>query len=146
MAAPGERPATPETIEVEVEIAREKNALEAGLDRIASPSSFACPECHGVLLRLKEQGLVRFRCHTGHAYSVETLLAFLTENVEASLWSAVRGLEEIAMLAEQVLPHLETHSSGEAERLRLRGRDAHRQATALREHVAAVEALPLTNS
>jgi two-component system chemotaxis response regulator CheB len=146
MGAPGERPPAPETIEVEVEIAKEKNALEAGLDRIASPSSFACPECHGVLLRLKEQGLIRFRCHTGHAYSVETLLGFLTENVEASLWTAIRGLEEIALLAEQISPHLETHSREGAERLRQRGREAHRQATAMREHVRAVEALPLTNS
>jgi len=38
----------PEHVEVEVKIAKEQNALDAGLERIATPSSFACPECHRV--------------------------------------------------------------------------------------------------
>ena len=64
---------------VEVKIAMEHNPVDAGLERIGEPSSFACPECHGVLLQLKEGTRTRFRCHTGHAYSVNSLLAAIGE-------------------------------------------------------------------
>src|SRR5687768_635794 len=60
--------AVSEAMEVEVNIAKEQDPLDAGLERIAKPSEFTCPDCHGVLMELKEGDRVRFRCHTGHAY------------------------------------------------------------------------------
>ena len=63
------RPAS-RTLDVEVRIAREDDPIAAGVTTIGEPSTFTCPECHGVLLQLKEAGRVRFRCHTGHAYSM----------------------------------------------------------------------------
>src|SRR5262245_16612417 len=60
----------PEQLRVEVKIAMEHNPIDAGLERIGTPSRFACPECHGVLLELKEGTRTKFRCHTGHAYSI----------------------------------------------------------------------------
>src|ERR1700749_2907719 len=70
----GVRPVS-EEMETEVKIAREDNALESGIMKWGEPSVYACPECHGTLLQLKEGGSMRFRCHTGHAYSVDSLLA-----------------------------------------------------------------------
>jgi two-component system chemotaxis response regulator CheB len=29
------------------------------------PSIYACPECHGPLMAMKDRGFLRFRCHTG---------------------------------------------------------------------------------
>jgi len=55
------------TLDVEVRIAGEDDPIAAGVTTIGDPSTFTCPECHGVLLQLKEAGRVRFRCHTGHA-------------------------------------------------------------------------------
>jgi two-component system, chemotaxis family, protein-glutamate methylesterase/glutaminase len=66
---------------------------------------YTCPECHGVLVALRQGGVPRFRCHTGHAYSLNNLLAEVTEYVEASLWGALRSIEESSMLLE----HLTTH-------------------------------------
>ena len=63
-----ERSPVPDHVNVEVNIAKEQHPMDAGLEEIADPSRYACPECHGVLLQLKESGRVRFRCHTGHAY------------------------------------------------------------------------------
>jgi len=63
----------------------EENPIDAGLERVGEPSRFACPECHGVLLQLKEGSRFRFRCHTGHAYSVASLLAAISEGSEESL-------------------------------------------------------------
>jgi two-component system chemotaxis response regulator CheB len=97
--------AVPDPLNVELQIAREEPPLRAGLERVAIPSAFACPECHGVLLRIKESRLTRFRCHTGHAYTAEALLAALNESIEASLWGAVRAIEEGAMLASHMATH-----------------------------------------
>jgi two-component system chemotaxis response regulator CheB len=95
----------PDEMETEVKIAKENNALESGILKWGDPSLYACPECHGVLLQLKEGNNVRFRCHTGHAYSVDTLLAEFTEKTEESLWSAIRSMEESVLL----LRHLASH-------------------------------------
>jgi two-component system chemotaxis response regulator CheB len=99
--------AVPEDVEVEVKIARELNPLDSGLGEIAEPSPFACPECHGVLLRLKEADPPRFRCHTGHGYSADSLIAEMNESIEAALWSAMRALQEGSLLLQHMANHLQ---------------------------------------
>ena len=111
---PGE---VPEHLEVEMEIAREQNALAAGLERVTTPSTFACPECHGVLLQMKEGGRVKFRCHTGHAYSVESLLAAVNDAIEQSLWNAVRAIEEGDLLLTRMATQYK--SSGNVDEARI---------------------------
>ncbi len=58
----------------EIQIAAEENALEKGVMNLGELTPFACPECHGVLSKIKEGTLARYRCHTGHAYSTDTFL------------------------------------------------------------------------
>ena len=96
----------PDHINVEVNIAKGQHPLDAGLEQIADPSPYACPECHGVLLRLKQEGHVRFRCHTGHAYSIESLLAAIRHGIEESLWNSIRALEEGGLLLRHMADHL----------------------------------------
>jgi len=96
MRAPGQKQAVeavPGDVEVEVKIAKAQNPLEAGLERIGEPSRFACPECHGVLLQLKDDSRIRFRCQTGHAYTIDSLVAAISNRVGESLWNAMRSLE-----------------------------------------------------
>jgi two-component system chemotaxis response regulator CheB len=90
--------AVPEEVNIEVDIAREDKGSEAGVWTLGEPSKYACPECHGVLLQMKEAIPVRFRCHTGHAYTIESLLSEMGDVIEDSLWTAIRALEERAML------------------------------------------------
>jgi two-component system chemotaxis response regulator CheB len=54
---------------------------------------------------IKDGSLIRYRCHTGHAYSVDSLLAAITEKTEHTLWNAVREMEEAVMLLNQVGDH-----------------------------------------
>ncbi|MCH5718754.1 hypothetical protein [Niabella hibiscisoli] len=68
-------------------------------------SPFSCPECHGVLARIKEGDVLRFRCHTGHAYSADTLLFALTDQIEQQLYSAMRGMEESVLLLNHMGDH-----------------------------------------
>jgi two-component system, chemotaxis family, protein-glutamate methylesterase/glutaminase len=89
----------------EIQIAAEENALEKGIINFGELSPFTCPECHGVLSRLHNENIVRYRCHTGHAYSVDALMASITEKIEDSLYSAIRGIDESIFL----LNHLGDH-------------------------------------
>ncbi|TDH29273.1 hypothetical protein EXU57_04205 [Segetibacter sp. 3557_3] len=54
---------------------------------------------------LKEGNMIRYRCHTGHAYSAESLLTSITENIEDTLWGAIRGVEESVLLFNNLGDH-----------------------------------------
>jgi two-component system, chemotaxis family, protein-glutamate methylesterase/glutaminase len=132
----------PDQVNIEVNIAKEENALDAGLQRVARPSSFACPECHGVLLELKEEGRIRFRCHTGHAYSIDSLIAAVDEMIEESMWGAIRSLEEGTMLLRQVAVRGQAHHDAAAiKQLTDRAQELHRQSGELRALAAARQPL-----
>jgi two-component system chemotaxis response regulator CheB len=102
----------PEEIKTEVAIAREETPLEAGVLSLGTPSMFSCPECHGVLLQIKSGNLTRFRCHTGHAYSIQSLLADLNEGIEDALWSAIRAIEEQVLLMQHLAEHVHENGAG----------------------------------
>ncbi|MBE9169151.1 chemotaxis protein CheB [Pleurocapsales cyanobacterium LEGE 06147] len=67
-----------------------------------TPSAFACPDCGGVLWEAKEGNLIRFRCRIGHAFSVESLMAEQSDQLEEALWSALRALEEMANIRRRL--------------------------------------------
>ena len=124
----------PEEMEIENKIAGEDDAIEAGVKKLGDPSSYACPECHGVLLQLKDENPLRFRCHTGHAYSVHSLLAEVTEKMEESLWSAIRSFEEGAMLLRQMAGHThEGEKDNNPEELLRRAQDTKRRAELIKQ-------------
>jgi two-component system chemotaxis response regulator CheB len=62
------------------------------------PSAFICPECGGSLWELKDGELLHYRCHVGHAYTADALIAGQDGAVEEALWTALRTLEESAGL------------------------------------------------
>ena len=131
----------PDYMNVELNIAKEDNPVDAGLQRIGDPSSFACPECHGVLLKLKQEGRLRFRCHTGHAYSVTSLMAAISEGVEHSLWTAIRALEEGGLYLRQ-MADVASHDAAESARLVKRADDLRTKSEALRRIATAREPEP----
>ncbi|WP_435017494.1 chemotaxis protein CheB [Tundrisphaera sp. TA3] len=112
----------PEGLEIETRIAMEDKALQAGVRDIGEPSLFACPECHGVLMRMKTGGGPRYRCHTGHSYTADSLLSEMTEVVEESLWNAVRSVQESSILMEHMAAH--AREAGQADLAALYDRKA----------------------
>jgi len=56
-------------------------------------SMFTCRECHGALWELTAREMMRYRCHLGHAFSIESLAAEQSEKLQDGLWSALRALE-----------------------------------------------------
>jgi two-component system chemotaxis response regulator CheB len=88
----------------EVKIAAEQGTPEELL-QMGAFTPYACPECHGVLSAIKDGNIVRYRCHTGHSYSPDSLLASITENIEDTLWNAIRGIEESIFLLNNLGDH-----------------------------------------
>jgi two-component system chemotaxis response regulator CheB len=67
------------------------------------PSTFTCPECHGTLFDVSEEGIPHFRCRVGHAYSIESLEVDQRYHLEAALWAALRSIEENNSLLERMI-------------------------------------------
>jgi len=112
-AEQGEIPVS-ERMKIETRIAGGDNALAAGILSLGDPSTFTCPDCHGVLMMLQDERVLRFRCHTGHAFSASTLLEAITESMEADLWSVLRIMDECMMLTRHLGEHL--RDNGEPEK------------------------------
>ena len=136
---------TPDEDDDELLDIRSEQALSDGgvdaiavLEKIASPSTLTCPDCHGVLWEIDQSNPVRYRCHTGHAYSLRTLAVAQDEAVDGALWAAIRALQEKAILLEREArdaalrhpdaPDIAEERHAEAQRLKA-------QALALRELV-----------
>ncbi|HEY9832808.1 MAG TPA: chemotaxis protein CheB [Stenomitos sp.] len=133
-------------MDIEVGIARQDNGLEMGIMKLGEFSPYTCPECHGVLLQLKEGSLIRFRCHTGHAYSLNTLLAEVTQSIEESLWDGIRTIEASEMLMIHTAKHLHEMNEHEAADLLLqKAEDAKRRANLVRQAVMSNEILSQDN-
>lgn len=122
----------PDEVDIEVNIAKENHARDAGVFRLGEASKFACPECHGVLLQVRDGIPTRFRCHTGHAYTVDSLLSDMDEAIEDSLWNAIRAIEERVILIRELAEHLrDEHGDGEA--LLSRAEETQRRADLVRK-------------
>ena len=69
------------------------NGMEI-LDEIGTRSHYSCPECHGVLWTIDDSHPPRFRCHTGHAYSLLSMESSQRAAADEAVWAAVRALQE----------------------------------------------------
>ena len=127
-------------MKVEVGVAIDGDAFRKGVMEIGQLTPFTCPECQGVLVKLKEGKLVRYRCHTGHAYSASALLSGVMGMIDESYWAVMRSLEEAAMLLDQIGNNLIDEGQTKAARLFLdRSKAAFDQSRRLREAVLGTE-------
>lgn len=88
-------------LKMEADIAALTYAFDKGIIEMGELSSLTCPDCGGALTSFKEGHLLRYRCHTGHAYSSASLLSEVTETAENKLWQALRSLEEAVIIVEK---------------------------------------------
>jgi two-component system, chemotaxis family, protein-glutamate methylesterase/glutaminase len=76
------------------------NAERPGTDALRTkamrgvPSPFTCPDCGGSLWEIKEGKLIRYRCHVGHGFTIDSLRDGMDTKVEEALWTALRATEE----------------------------------------------------
>jgi two-component system chemotaxis response regulator CheB len=101
-------------MKMEVVIAAHDHSFELGIMNMGKLTPFTCPDCHGTLVSIKDGTTVRYRCHTGHAFTASTLLSGVTESIENQLWSTVRTFEEAIMLLDQIGTNFEEAGNNEA--------------------------------
>jgi Chemotaxis response regulator containing a CheY-like receiver domain and a methylesterase domain len=95
-----EPPPVPEALLVETKLTEQTMVTEDWGAVPGRPTSFTCPECRGAIHEIREEGLTRFRCRVGHAYSTFDLLGDKAKAVEESLWVALQTLDERAQMLE----------------------------------------------
>ena len=131
-----------ELLEIELTIAKQGGGFELGIIDKGLLTPFTCPDCHGALTQLIEGKLIRYRCHTGHAYSVSALLSEVTASVESMLYQSMRGLEETKMLLQHLGHHFEENTQTEVADLFFRKADeTGKQARVVHESILKHEAL-----
>ena len=71
------------------------------LDEIGTRSALTCPSCNGVLWRMRDERPLRYRCHTGHAFSVLSLDDAEARKAEDAIWGAIRAVHERMIFARE---------------------------------------------
>lgn len=84
----------PKDVVIEASIARRVLSDLSSVEALGHQVPFNCPDCDGVLWEIKEGDILRYRCHTGHAFTSEILLAAQSARIEETLWVTLRMLEE----------------------------------------------------
>lgn len=88
------RKVPPEDVVIEARIAQRVLSDLPSVERLGDQVPFNCPDCGGVLWRMKDGDILRYRCHTGHAFTSAVLLAEQSACIEETLWTALRMFEE----------------------------------------------------
>jgi len=83
----------PDWIGIENRIASRDTDMD-DLEQIGKPSSLTCPECAGALWEVGHKAPIRYRCHTGHAFTARVLETLQRDTVEDAIWGAIRALHE----------------------------------------------------
>lgn len=95
----------PKDIVIEARIAERVLSDLPSVEAVGEQVPFNCPGCGGVLWEVAEGRVLRYRCHTGHAYTSSVLLAEQTSKIEETLWIALRMFEErrnlLTMMSER---------------------------------------------
>jgi two-component system chemotaxis response regulator CheB len=85
----------------EAQLAENAVVLPEQLDEIGERSALTCPSCNGVLWRLRDERPLRYRCHTGHAFSSLSLEEASEQTVDDTVWRAIRAVHERIIFARE---------------------------------------------
>ncbi len=86
--------AVPGDVLIEAKIAERVLSDLTSVNKLGDQVPFNCPGCGGVLWQVGKDNNLRFRCHTGHAYTAAYLLAEQSNKIEETMWTALRMFEE----------------------------------------------------
>jgi two-component system chemotaxis response regulator CheB len=92
----------PEDVLIESRIAARVLSDLSSVNKLGDQVPFNCPGCGGVLWKVEKDSSLRFRCHTGHAYTAASLLAEQTKKAEETMWIALRMFEERKNLLTEI--------------------------------------------
>ncbi len=84
----------PTDLQHEAAIAERVVGDTPAIEAIGTPAPLTCPDCGGNLWSVNAGNVLRFRCHTGHAYTADALLSASETKLEETMWVALRMMEE----------------------------------------------------
>jgi len=145
-SVPPASPPLPPVVARELAINKGVAGVEDLVD-IAAPSPLTCPDCGGGLWEMHEGAPLRYRCHTGHAYSSLSLAHAQHEKAEQALWGGVRALREREMLLRRMAGISQSlGDSGQAAAARAQADRLGEQVRALQEAALLVQPLPAVDA
>jgi two-component system chemotaxis response regulator CheB len=131
---PVSAPSTPPHRDLLLETDMAEHDHPLGQETPGEPVGLGCPECNGGMSVIEQGSAVYYRCHVGHSYAPQTLIAAQREKVESALWAGVSYLEEQAAVHRHLAartPANDGPSTGESQHaaadLALRTADTIRQ-------------------
>jgi two-component system, chemotaxis family, protein-glutamate methylesterase/glutaminase len=99
---PGEKEPVPQDIKTEEEVMGKMITTIEKAEEMGRISHYTCPDCGGVLFLHEQDAITKLKCHIGHSYSIRDLLIKQVEEVEKSLWVAIRVLEQRKAMLESL--------------------------------------------
>lgn len=133
-------PPVPEVLRIEAELTEDAMKDEDWEAVPGRRTEFTCPECNGAIREIEEDGILRYRCRVGHAYTHESLVAAKDDAVEDALWLALQTLQERTQMLERMAREDEARDRPRsALSFRERAREAEQHAQRLREFIARLK-------
>jgi two-component system, chemotaxis family, protein-glutamate methylesterase/glutaminase len=115
----------------------EEETMESG-----AIDAYSCPACHGPLLEVDDEEVLRFRCRVGHVWSTRTLVAEQSQALEDALWTALRALEDKGALSRRLSARaLDRGRAAMADRFASHAQDVEQRATVIRSVLDEVHVL-----
>jgi two-component system chemotaxis response regulator CheB len=110
---PPKKSKIPEDVKKEAAISERVLIGIERLKDIGEHSLYSCPDCGGGLWQMKTNGVTRYRCHVGHAFTEDSLITMMQTNTETALWTAMRIIEERKSLLKTLAEKEEANGSKE---------------------------------
>ncbi|RWB11401.1 MAG: chemotaxis protein CheB [Mesorhizobium sp.] len=109
----GESFAAPPAVRLEAAIAAQEHSTMQEEDRLGELSVFTCPECHGPLWEIEDGDMLRYRCHTGHAFTADAVMEAQAIEADEILWSLLRSHQQRAGFARRMAERENTRDRSE---------------------------------
>ncbi|RWB57081.1 chemotaxis protein CheB [Mesorhizobium sp.] len=109
----GETLPAPPGARLEAAIAAQEHSTMKNEDRLGELSVFTCPECHGPLWEIEDGDMLRYRCHTGHAFTADAVMEAQAIEADEILWSLLRSHQQRAEFARRMAERQKTQHRSE---------------------------------
>jgi two-component system chemotaxis response regulator CheB len=102
---PPEKLTIPADLQLEAAIAERVVGTVDEVSQLGHLVPLTCPDCGGNLWEVDHGQVLRYRCHTGHAFTAAALAENNQHSLEETLWVALRMMEERRSLLLSMAKH-----------------------------------------
>jgi len=99
----------PPDLKLEAAIAERVVGTTEQVTQLGHQVPLTCPDCGGSLWEINTGNVLRYRCHTGHAFTADALADSTRHALEETLWVALRMMEE----RKNLLASMASHGDGQ---------------------------------